>query len=171
MLHGASHQKYHVFHVVLNRQFHNISKPGLKIVFLHKRQIAESICQKIKVPTGYFRVSTPEATAYDLILYRRACGSLNSVATILVELGEAIRSRKLAALLESGCEISALQRLGLMLDETGWSEKTASLKRALRSVRTYWEPLDTRVAGKGRRNEKWKVIVNMEIEPDITREG
>jgi hypothetical protein len=23
----------------------------------------------------------------------------------------------------------------------------------------------------GRRNEKWKVIVNMEIEPDITREG
>ena len=171
MIHGASHQKYHVFQVMSNRQFRNISRTSLKMRFLYKKNIADGLYQKMKVPTGYFRVSTPEVTAYDLLLYRRTIGSLNSIATILVELGEAMRARNLAALLELGCELSILQRLGFLLDETGWESKTSCLSSALNSARTFWEPLDPRMPSNGDRNRKWKIIVNTEIEADIQKEG
>ena len=169
MMHGASHQKYHVFQVMSDHQFRNIDRPNLKMRFLYKKQIAAGLYQKMKVPTGYFRVSTPEITAYDLLLYRRAIGSLSSIATILVELGEVIRSRELAALPEMGCDLSILQRLGFLLDETGWGAKVSGLSRILNTARTFWEPLDLRMPGKGERNDKWKIIANTEIEPDIQK--
>ena len=43
----------------------------------------------VKTVTGSIRVSTPEATALDLLRYVAAAGYLSNVATVLHELAEA----------------------------------------------------------------------------------
>ena len=51
-------------------------------------EVASSHVQQIKGVTGYIPVSTPEATATDLIVYARQAGGLDRVLTVLQELAE-----------------------------------------------------------------------------------
>ncbi len=166
-LHGAAHQRPQAFHVVVNRSMRPFHLPSLHVRFLYRQAIVSSMWEQKKVPTGYFRVSTPEMTAYDLFSLRNACPSLDHVATIYVELGEAMRARRLDALCKEGFETPVLQRLGWMLDHTGWTNLTDGLGRRLAQRRRDWVPLYTRLPAKGARNEKWRVIENTDIQADI----
>lgn len=166
-LHGAAHQRPQAFHVVVNRSMRPFHLPSLRVRFLYRRAIVSSMWEQKKVPTGFFRLSTPEMTAYDLLSLRNACPSLDHVATIYVELGEAMCTRRVTALCEKGFETPVLQRLGWMLDHTGWPKLTDGLVRRLAQRRRDWIPLYTRLPARGARNEKWRVIENTDIQPDI----
>ena len=120
-----------------------------------------------KVPTGHFRVSTPEMTAYDLLALPRACPSLDRVATIYVELGESLRADALAALCDLDSETAILQRLGWLLDHTGWNKVTGGLAVKLQDRRVDWLLLQTRLPPRAARNEKWHIIENTDVQPDI----
>lgn len=166
-LHGAAHQRPQIFQMVVNRSMRAFHLPSLRVRFLYRQAILPSMWAQRKVPTGYFHVSTPEMTAYDLLSLRNACPSLDHVATIYVELGEAMRTSRVAALCEEGFETPVLQRLGWMLDHTGWTKLTDGLARRLTQRRRDWIPLHTRLPFKGTRNDKWRVIENTDIQPDI----
>jgi predicted transcriptional regulator of viral defense system len=166
-LHGAAHQRPQTFQVVVHRSMRAFKLPSLHVRFLYRQTILPSMWVQRKVPTGYFRVSTPEMTAYDLLSLRNASPSLDNVATIYVELGEAMRASRVAALCEEGFETPVLQRLGWLLDYTGWTKLTDSLARRLAHRRRDWIPLQTRIPSKGVRNDKWRVIENTDIQPDI----
>jgi hypothetical protein len=166
-LHGAAHQRPQVFQVVVNRSMRPFRLPSLAVRFLYRRTIIASMWEQKKAPTGYFRVSTPEVTAYDLLSLRNACPSLDHAATVYVELGEAMRTRRVAALGGEGFETPVLQRLGWMLDHTGWGKLTAGLARGLARRPLDWVRLSTRLPVKGARNGKWRVIENTDIQPDI----
>jgi hypothetical protein len=58
-------------------------------------------------------VSTPEATALDLVGYQHHAGSLSQVATVLAELAERIDAKALAK--AATTPISWAQRLGYLL--------------------------------------------------------
>lgn len=166
-MHGAAHQRPQVFQIVVNRSMRPFSLPSEKIVFLYRRRIVNAMWEQKKVPTGYFRVSTPEMTAYDLLALRKACPSLNRVATIYVELGEVIRTRAIARLCDLGCETAILQRVGWLLDHTGWDRLTGGLFRKLDAQHLNWVPLHPGLAVRGTRSDKWRVIENTDIQPDI----
>ena len=83
-------------------------------------------------------VSTPEATAFDLIKCMKQSGHINHVATVLLELGEALRAREISKM-ASFYPPAYTQRLGYMLDELGYTSKTKLLhqvifKKSTRSV-------------------------------------
>jgi predicted transcriptional regulator of viral defense system len=166
-LHGAAHQRPQTFQVVVNRSMRSFTLPSLRVRFLYRQTILPSMWAQRKVPTGCFRVSTPEMTAYDLLSLRNACSSLDHVATVYVELGEAMRASRVAALCEKGFETPVLQRLGWMLDNTGWMKLTDGLAKRLAQRRHDWIPLHTRLPRDGARNPKWRVIENTDIQPDI----
>ena len=73
------------------------------------RQVA---VEHAKTKTGTMRVSTPEATAIDLVRYPHACGYLDNLATLMVELAQRIDPQKLAGA-TAKARHPDVQRLGL----------------------------------------------------------
>lgn len=166
-LHGAAHQRPMVFQVVANRQLHTIGHPKFRMDIMYKKKIIPEMWEQKKSPAGYFRVSIPEVTAYDVVAYHRACPSLDHAATVMVELGEVLRSDALGRLPILGCRLPVLQRLGWLLNRTGWREKADHLAEALRGKRLAWRPLEKRLPAEGERDKRWKIIVNTDVQPDI----
>lgn len=167
MLHGASHQKPQHIQVVRDTEFRSVDKEPYHISFFYKKAISDDCCEQRQSPAGYFRISNPEMTAYDILRYPKACPSLDLAATVLQELGENINPDHLAALVDLGAEVAVLQRLGWLLDHAGWSEKTGSLAERLGNEHMAWRPMRTDMPKDGPREPKWRVIANAEIEADL----
>lgn len=167
MLHGASHQKPQQVQVVRDRVFADLDKGPYHISSFYKKVIPDDSREQRQSPAGYFWISTPEMTAYDILRYPRACPSLDLAATVLQELGERITPDQLAALVDSEAGVATLQRLGWLLDYTGWSEKTGLLAERLRNKRMAWRPMRTDLPKHGPRESKWRVVANAEIEADL----
>lgn len=168
-LHGAAHQRPMQFQVFGNRQLRTVKQRGLHLFTFYKRNIADIPTVKLKSPAGYFIASTPEVTAGDIIAYHRCCPSLDHAATILVEIAEKIDSRRLAALVKQGFSLPTLQRLGWLLDYVNWSEKAQRLHATLSRHALNWVALESRLANDRQRNSRWRVIENIDIQPDIER--
>lgn len=164
---GAAHQRPQVLQVAVSRAMRPFRLPGLPVRFLHRPVIVPAMFEVRKVPTGWVRVSTPAMTAYDLLAFRKACPSLDHAATVYRELGEALRARKLAALCDLETETGVLQRLGWLLDHTGWSAVTDRLAKRLAERPQFWVPLRPDLPRCGERNAKWHIIGNTDIQPDI----
>jgi len=168
MLHGAAHQKPQQFQVIVDRQLRPLVRGPYNIHFFYKKRILDSAWETRQSPAGYYRISTPEMTAYDLLRYLKACPTRDMAATILAELGEVIQADRLAALLlDQDAEIVTLQRLGWMLDAVGWSEKTDKLIDALHARRHIWQQLRPDLPAEGPRDPRWRIIANETIEVEI----
>jgi predicted transcriptional regulator of viral defense system len=168
-LHGAAHQRPMQFQVFGDRQIRDVKQPGLHLATFYKRNLAASPTVKLKSPAGFFLASTPEATAGDIVAYHRCCPSLDHAATVLVELAEAIDAQRLAALTEQGFSMPTLQRMGWLLDHVQWPEKTERLHTALSRNALNWVALEPRLPPDGQRNDRWRVVENTDIQPDIER--
>ena len=68
-IHGAAHQRPQIFQVMAARRRRTIKCGEVRIEFCVRRNLDKIPCAKHKVTTGYLRVSSPEATAFDLIGY------------------------------------------------------------------------------------------------------
>lgn len=167
--HGAAHQRPMQFQVFGDRQVRAIKQPQLHLATFFKRNLAGMPMAQLKSPAGYFRVSTPELTAYDIVAYPRCCPSLDHAATVLVELAEAIKARALGELLQKGCRLPPLQRLGWLLDHVQWSEKANVLHDALARHPLNWVTLESRLPAKGPRDTRWHVVENTDVHADIER--
>ena len=166
LFHGASHQKPQIFQVVADRQLRGIRQKNMALDFFFRKPLPKEYWVRKKTITGYFRMSSPEATACDLVAYRRMCGSPDFIATVFVELGDALRPDRLAALVPI-YELPVMQRVGWLLDFTGWKNKTQALNGALRQKPLSWQRLRSGAAVGVPRDERWKILVNCSVEPDI----
>ncbi len=95
---GASHQKPMIFQVTTNKRFKNIKCGSVRINFIYKKNIDKVPTQNITVKTGILKVSTPEATAINLLHYTEKSVGMNNIATILSELIEVIKISELIKL-------------------------------------------------------------------------
>ncbi len=166
---GAAHQRPMEFQIFTDRQLRSIKRSELRIRVIYKKTIVDAMWERRKTVTGYFHLATPEMTAYDIVAYRRSCPSLDQAATVLVELGEVISEDRLATLVDQNSMLPVLQRVGWLLDLAGWRDKTEPLHLALMEKRLQWRPLDSRLADRGVRDRRWKIVINTEIQPDIER--
>lgn len=166
-IHGAAHQRPQTFQVVVDRPLRPFHYRDLRLSYFLKSPVTDRMWIRKTVPSGFLRVSTPEVTAYDLLFLPKACRSLSRVATILVELGETMQGPALAALCQMECETIPLQRLGWLLDRTGWSKLTAELHAALQKRKPQWRRLEARLPDQGPRDGRWRIVENTEVEPDI----
>ena len=168
-LHGATHQQSMQFQVFLSRQIRPVKKGWIQLATFYKNPIPQKWIERRKSPAGYYQASVPEMTAYDCIAYPRCCPSLDHAATVIVKLGEAIHAERLAELPSAGCSMAALQRLGWLLERVGWSERSEKLHKVLRAMKLNWAPLESRLPRSGERNDRWRIIENTDVQPDIER--
>ena len=165
-IHGAAHQRPQVFQVMVRKKRKPIKCGSVQIEFYVRKNASKVPFVNDKVSTGYVRVSSPEATAIDLVGYMQRAGGLGNVATVLAELRESLNEDNLvkAARLSP---VAWAQRLGCLLQLLGLEENLDDLakyvnKRAYKVVGLApWKSI------KGaRRAQPWKVAVNESLEPD-----
>src|SRR5437762_5813230 len=77
-LHGAAHQAPQEFQVVTTTRRRTVVVGRERVRFLRKRKLARTPVMSLKTSTGTMRVSTPEATALDLLRYVDAAGFLSN---------------------------------------------------------------------------------------------
>jgi predicted transcriptional regulator of viral defense system len=168
-LQGAAHQQPQEFQVVTSRPLRPTSLGRSRIRFFTKRYIATTPTVEVKTETGQMRVSSPEATALDLVRYSTKVGHLNQVATVLTELVEQLDKRRLLKAAQSDFELSCAQRLGFLLDLIGAGEQTDALAQWIANQHPQYVSLradrGTTIA-EPERNERWRLLVNEVVEPD-----
>jgi predicted transcriptional regulator of viral defense system len=92
---------------------------------------------------------------------------VNRVATVLQELHEVMKPAALKRIAEMQ-ETAAVQRLGYILDRIVENEKLSNvLLKIVENRKVFPVPLSVKKQKKGEINEKWKIIINMQIETDL----
>lgn len=166
---GASHQQPQEFQVFIPQNRKRIMCGKANIHFIAKYFAKDIPTVSIKTPRGYLSISTPEITAFDLILYPHYAGGLSNVATVLVELLEKISPQKLVQAAKFVPNISTIQRLGFLLENV-LKKKTFALpfSNIVKKKARAFIPLVPSLPKKGAVVDKrWKVLMNMKIEPEL----
>jgi predicted transcriptional regulator of viral defense system len=165
--HGAAHQQPQMLQVMAR---HN--RPGLDCGKVRVRFMARQNVEKIPTavfnsPRGSVAVSSPEATAFDLIGYSTKAGGLDNVTTILVELSESISAKKLSAAAAFSPTPWA-QRLGFLLDLVGAHKQADALAGHIAQSELRTVPLDPgSSSSQSDRDNRWKLLINIKVEPDL----
>ena len=170
-LHGASHQQSMTYFVMADgAPLRNVRKKGTKIDFIQKNGIASEFVQQVKTQTGYIQVSSPLMTALDLVQQERKVGGLSRVAEVLYELMEVVTLDEKSLPLLMCYPAAVLQRLGYILEKLEYEEAAGKLyelcrnggikfkKTALKASVAHNDGMDV--------NDRWKVIINQEIDLD-----
>jgi len=165
--HGAAHQRPQLFHVVAAKNRPPIQCGKVRVQFVARWNVAEVPTCRVNTPRGYVSVSTPEATAFDLVGYSEHCAGLENAATVLGDLAERLDGRKLAALAPIS-PIPWAQRLGFLLEKAGGNALTGPLADYGSKVAKEYVALNTtRPVKHAPRDRKWKLLVNDSVEPDL----
>ena len=175
-LHGATHQAVMEFQVVCGKRLPEIRAGRNRVVFYFRKDMTALAAgvEAHKTDTGTMAVSSAELTALDLLRYPQASGGINSVATVLSDLGENIKPQPLA-LLSMAFERPVVQRLGHLLEHVGHEDLAGPMRERLQSQGALrWTELDPPGARDRNfapnpqlRDAKWKVVVRRLPEPDL----
>lgn len=165
--HGAAHQKPQEFQVVVRTNRPEIRCGQVRVRFVARRNLEEATTEVVNTARGTLRISSPEATTFDLVGYPDRCGGLSNVATVLGELAERLRPDRL--LQESvHSPLPWLQRLGFLLERVGAVELSEALSARVRAEADAYVPLHVgRAASSASRDSRWKILVNETVEPDL----
>lgn len=168
-LQGFAHQRPQVFQIVTPARLRDREFGRVRISFITAAHISVRPTMTRNTPTGTLRVSTPEVTLLDLVSMPRRGGGLSNVATIAGEMLEegGLDMQSLAAVAE--------QYPSAVVQRTGWLlERVADIVDAEVALDGLHAVAQRRTASRllpsgtvGSLDERWNVIVNTEIEPDL----
>ena len=168
---GASHQAPQVFQVVTEKKLRSIVCGKVKINFIKNQEIEKVPITWFSTPKSKLSVSSPEATAVDLIKFVKQSGGLNNITTILAELKERMTEEKLKSIIESQPGTPWKQRLGCVLESIGAKSLARVVKEYLTKLpRVNYVMLHASLktkSNKVKRNETWKIVENTKLEGDI----
>ncbi len=165
--HGAAHHRPQIFQVMVAKNRPGIDCGKVRIRFIARKNIAEIPTVPFKTPRGCLKLSSPEATAFDLVGYPERSAGLDNVATILAELSEDLNGKKLVEAAKMS-PVAWAQRLGYILELVGAEGPAAELAKYVESGRLVPTPLIRSKSVKGAiKNERWRVMLNGVVEAEI----
>lgn len=165
--HGAAHHRPQEFQVFLAKNRRPIQCGNVRVAFMARKRITDVPVQSFNTPRGTILVSTPEATAIDLVGYQHHAGGLDQVATILSELAEKIDPEKLAAVAQTA-PIPWAQRLGYLLEQIDAGKKASALKAYVQErARLAAALMPTLPHADSWRDDNWNLYVNADVEAEI----
>lgn len=164
--HGAAHHRPQEYQVMVAKSRRPIVCGAVRVTFVVRKNISAIPTQSFNTPRGTVLVSTPEATAVDLVGYYNHVGGLDQVATILGELADALDPNKLVAAAQTA-PVSWAQRLGYLLELVETGTRVQALKSYVRTHARQATLLLPTAADKGtRRDEGWKLDINADVEAE-----
>jgi predicted transcriptional regulator of viral defense system len=166
-LHGAAHQAPMVFQAIVADNRPAIHCGRVRVEFVARGNISEIPILQKNTLRGVMRVSTPEATAFDLVGYPSHAGGLSNVATILSELAENMDADKLRAE-TTHSPLPWTQRLGYLLERVKAAHLAAPLAKHVGIHAKEYVPLRPRKSiRRATRDSRWRLLVNEVVEADL----
>lgn len=168
---GAAHQQPQEFFVFTSLPaLLATQRKGIKINYISVKQIPTKLLEQRKTEAGYINISSPELTASDLVQFEKRIGGLNRAATVLNELTEVMRPEQFNEAFINHIPVKTIQRLGYLLDKVLKQESLANHlfeQTQHANLNFFRTPLKNNAPLKGfPTDEKWKVVINTEIEID-----
>ena len=165
--HGAAHHRPQEFQVMLARPRRPIANGAVRVVFIVRKNISAIPVQRFNTPRGTVLVSTPEATAIDLVGYLDHIGGLDQAATVIAELAEKLDAEKLVAAAKTA-PLPWAQRLGYLLIKADAIDRAEQLKAYVQQRARQTSVLLPSAPHTGAlRDDDWKLIVNADVEPEL----
>lgn len=172
-LHGATHQAVMQFQIVTDKRMPEI-RAGRSIMSFFYRRDMQAVLSAIsdhKTDTGRMKISSPELTGFDLLRYAHAAGTIDSIATVLFDLGAKMKAEPLQKLAPA-FERSVIQRLGYLLDYVKHKQAAEGLHAYLKNEKALpWVELDpakraAKSSTPAERNGRWNILVRRRPELD-----
>lgn len=165
--HGAAHQRPQEFQVFLSKNRRPIKCGSVRVAFFARKRLGDVPVQNLDTPRGPLAVSSPEATALDLVGYAHRAGGFAQVATVLSELAERLDPQKLSAVAQTA-PVPWAQRLGYLLEHIGFGAKIPALKEYVRQhTRESATLLPKAPQKRSHYNKGWKLHVNASIRSEL----
>jgi len=165
-LHGAAHHAPMAFQVVTAENRPGLRCGRVRVEFVARSNAAEIPTVSINTPRGVLLVSSPDATAFDLIGYPGHAGGLSNVTTVLAELVPLLDLGRLLAE-TAHSPLPWTQRLGYLLELVEGSDLAAPLADFVGARAREYVPLKPgKTVLDARRNKRWRLLINEPIEPD-----
>lgn len=165
--HGAAHQQPQEFQVMVQKNRPSLVCGSVRVAFVARRNMEMIPTVSFNSPRGPFLVSSPEATAFDLVGYPAHAGGLDNVATVLAELSESIKPQALVSIARISPTPWA-QRLGYLLSLVGADDHADVLSKQVVQFPHGTTSLDPSGSSSGAiRDARWKLLINVDVEPDL----
>ncbi len=137
------------------------------VTFVARHNTSAIPTERFNTPRGHVSVSSPDATAFDLVGYSQHCGGLDNVATVLSELAEKLDPKRLVEV-ASLSPVPWAQRAGYLLELVEEEKLGKALAEYVRRSATETVPLSPPHKPKrGARSERWKLNINLNVEPEL----
>ncbi len=164
---GSSHQSPQSFQVITNYDRRNITTQKNQINFYRKKNMELVPVIKQKSPTGYFNISSPEITFFDLVLFNRQFGGLSRAGEITSELSDHFSMKGLKNTLPYFSN-AIIQRCGYILELLGMEKYCNQIEKHLLSqkvIYAYLNPSKSMV--RENRYPRWKLFINDSLNMDL----
>ncbi len=171
VLHGAAHQRPQRLSVTTILPRITVSQNSNKYLFwCYRKEVPQNFLCQTHSDTGIIYYSNPELTAIDLVQFSQKIGGLSAAATVIAELAEKINFSEYGDDIVRITTLSTLQRLGYLLDtvleEHTIADEICSILEPYYKDLKYSQLVSGSQQNDNRKNSKWKLIINQEIEPD-----
>lgn len=117
---------------------------------------------EIRVDNNQVKISTPEKTIVDCLDHPEHCGGVGEVAKAIYFEHDNLKLSTVVSLAEAMGNKAIFKRLGYILDYYGLKEQL-ELLRDVKLSKGY-SKLDPKSPERGRINERWRIIVNADID-------
>lgn len=164
---GSSHQSPQSFQVMTTIDKRNIRIAKNQILFFRKKNADMIPGMKRKTATGYFNISTPEATFLDMVEFYRQLGGLGHVGLVISEMVDQLSPQAIGNVAQY--YTNAVVQRGAYLLELLNQQRCCEILDVYfsnrRTIYTYLNPSGNQ--DRANRNPRWKLIINetINIEP------
>ena len=163
---GSAAQAIQVTQVISDRPHRDILLGRLRVQFFVKGNARATPVQSPEQAQAPLYISTPEATALDLVAYANRLGGIERAAETLAPLLKAFTRTRLTEALKAGVATAYVQRFGCVLEHIGGAAFADVVERYLAEIptnRVFLAP--GRSAGSTPiLNSRWNVLANIRLE-------
>lgn len=166
---GATHHQPQEFQVIVRKPRRSIQCGKIKVTFIARKNLElVPVVHRFSTDRGVVKVSSPEATALDLVGYQRRAGGLDNIVTVIAELSEQMFSEDLVSIAQSA-PISWTQRLGYILENVSdGADLTDPLRIYIQKHAKQHVPLLPGFPSSNTtRSASWKILENAEIASEV----
>ena len=169
-IHGASHQVPMVFQVVTPALLRDRRIGDSRIQFIRRSAAACRAVQQHGVETGRVTISTASTTILDIVEAPDFAAGLGNVGNVLGELAiEGLVDGDLLTAEAAGYPATVAQRAGWLIEHMAREvDADVELDALAEFVADHdLTVLDPRLDAKGERDERWRIVINAEVEHDL----
>lgn len=162
-LHGSSHQAVQVTQVLLRRPRRPIAVGKIHLDFYVKSKLELTPLTEIPGLPAPLAVSSPEATALDLIAFSHRLGGIERALEVIKGLEGAMTVRGMQSAIRAGVPVTVLQRIGYVFEMLRFDSLVNVVQRALpkRFPPALLQTHGQRAEGLSR--EPWSIVNNLQF--------